>query len=126
MKDLLEKKVKKHIQKKKSFLIVAITFLMIGSILFMISLQADNQDFFWINFPTFILTAVLAIIYVSMFGLRKMEDALYEQEDEIDEAVARLYEFKTRSKTPRLELTEDEKLELLELEELKEKLKNEA
>ncbi len=125
MKEELKKKVKKHMQKKKSFFIVSIIFISISILLLIISSQAPIDERIWINFPSFVLLMVLGIIYISMFGLRRMESALFDEEDEIEESIARLYEYKTRNKTPRLDLTEDEKLELLELEELKEKIERE-
>jgi hypothetical protein len=124
MKKKLEKKVKKHMAKKKSFLLVGITYIGIALILLIISSQSPISSRFWINFPSFILLFVLSITYVSMFGLRKMEDSLYDEEDEIEEAVARLYEYKTRDREPRLDLNEEEKLELIELEKLKERVRN--
>lgn len=107
---------------KKSFFAVAITFTVISIVLLVISSQVPINARFWVNFPIIIFTGVLAIVYVGLFGFRKMEDALYDEEEELEEAVARLYEYKTRNKTMRADITEEEKLELLEMEELKEKI----
>ncbi len=124
MREQLEKRVKKHLKNKRDFFVVATVFLGVTAILFMISFQATNYGStrFWIRFPSLILLFVLAIIYVSTFGFRRMEEALYDEEDEIDDLVSKLFEYKTRNKSPKLDLTEEERLELLELEELKEKL----
>lgn len=122
MRDKLEKRVRRHMRKKKAFLIIGVCYLGVSLILLFISMQVDPWDRVWVNFPSLIFLVVLAIIYVSMFGLRPMNDALYDEEDEIDEAVARLYEYKTRNQTIREDISEEVRLELIELQELKEKI----
>lgn len=125
MREELEKKVRNHLKKKKAFTIIGVCYIGVSILLFIIStaVHPGGSTRFWINFPSIIMLLVLALIYVSMFGLRKMEDALYDEEDEVEEAIARLYEYKTEEMTPRLDLKEEERLELKELERMKEKIK---
>ena len=122
MREELERKVKAHMRKKKAFYTVAIIFISASLFLFLLSTKLHTSVAFWINLPSLALFMVLAITYISMFGFRKMEDALYDEEEEIEIAVAKLYEFKTRGMEERLDLDEQEKLELIELEKIKEKV----
>lgn len=120
MKKEIEEKVRKHIQKKRSFQVVSVVFGFVALLLFLVSTQEPVSERFWINFPSFILMGVLGIIYVGMFGVSTtaISDP-YEEDDEIDRAVARIYQAKTEGLEPRLNLDETDRLELEELERIR-------
>lgn len=120
MKKEIEEKVRKHIQKKRSFQVVSVVFGFVALLLFMVSTQEPVSERFWINFPSFILMGVLGIIYVGMFGVSTtaISDP-YEEDDEIDRAVARIYQAKKEGLEPRLNLDETDRLELEELERIR-------
>jgi hypothetical protein len=63
---------------------------------------------------------VLGIIYVGMFGVSTsaISDP-YEEDDEIDKEVARIYQAKTEGLEPRLDLDQTDRLELEELERIR-------
>lgn len=120
MKKEIEEKVRKHIQKKRSFQVVSVVFGFVALLLFLVSTQEPVSERFWINFPSFILMGVLGIIYVGMFGVSTtaISDP-YEEDDEIDREVARIYQAKTERLEPRLNLDETDRLELEELERIR-------
>ncbi len=120
MKKEIEEKVRKHIQKKRSFQVVSVVFGFVALLLFLVSTQEPVSERFWINFPSFILMGVLGIIYVGMFGVSTtaISDP-YEEDDEIDREVARIYQAKTEGLEPRLNLDETDRLELEELERIR-------
>lgn len=120
MKKEIEEKVKKHLQKKRSFQVVSVVFGFVALLLFLVSTQEPVSERFWINFPSFILMGVLGIIYVGMFGVSTtaISDP-YEEDDEIDREVARIYLAKTEGLEPRLDLDQTDRLELEELERIR-------
>lgn len=120
MKKEIEEKVRKHLQKKRSFQVVSVVFGFVALLLFLVSTQEPVSERFWINFPSFILMGVLGIIYVGMFGVSTtaISDP-YEEDDEIDREVARIYQAKTEGLEPRLDLDQTDRLELEELERIR-------
>jgi hypothetical protein len=122
MKKEIEEKVRKHLQKKRSFQVVSVVFGFVALLLFLVSTQEPVSERFWINFPSFILMGVLGIIYVGMFGVSTsaISDP-YEEDDEIDKEVARIYQAKTEGLEPRLDLDQTDRLELEELERIRTK-----
>ncbi len=120
MKKEIEEKVRKHLQKKRSFQVVSVVFGFVALLLFLVSTQEPVSERFWINFPSFILMGVLGIIYVGMFGVSTtaISDP-YEEDDEIDKEVARIYQAKTEGLEPRLDLDQTDRLELEELERIR-------
>lgn len=120
MKKEIEEKVRKHLQKKRSFQVVTVVFGFVALLLFLVSTQEPVSERFWINFPSFILMGVLGIIYVGMFGVSTtaISDP-YEEDDEIDKEVARIYQAKTEGLEPRLDLDQTDRLELEELERIR-------
>ena len=120
MKKEIEEKVRKHLKKKRSFQVVSVVFGFVALLLFLVSTQEPVSERFWINFPSFILMGVLGIIYVGMFGVSTtaISDP-YEEDDEIDKEVTRIYQAKTEGLEPRLDLDQTDRLELEELERIR-------
>ena len=119
--DIRTKAVTK-VKKKKAFYIVATIFGSISIILIAISLNFTSPVSYWIQFPILILFLILSIIYVSLFGIsfgRFMNEDW--EEEAIEKEMVYLYKNKSKTLPPPEDLTEEEVLELKELEMLKEK-----
>ena len=120
--DKLRKKAKQKVQAKKAFYILSFIFAAISVILVVISLQFDDFVAFWIRFPILVLGLIMAVMYIAIFGLPFARFLSPEWEDEqISRELHRLY----REDPPQLpsgqELSEEDRLELEELERLKAK-----
>ena len=119
----LRKKAKKKVEQKKGFFVVAIIFGSISAILFVISLNLNSNAAFWVNFPTLIFLMILAIMYISIFGI-PFGGVLAEdwEEQEMEREMNRLYrKHRLLEQTDENNLTEEERLELKELDRLKRK-----
>ncbi len=116
--DEIRKKAEKKIKNKKEFYVVAATFISVSIILFVISTFFSGDVVFWIRLPILVLALVLGIIYVSTFGLPFKEDW---EEREIEKEMARQMRMNPPALPPAEELTDDDRLELKELERLKRK-----
>ncbi|MBT8190711.1 MAG: 2TM domain-containing protein [Bacteroidia bacterium] len=119
MSDDLRKKAEEKIQNKRGFAVVSTVFVSISIILYIISFNVDPYSAYWIRFPVLILGLILLIIYVGMFGfsIDSFRDAEWDEEEILREmARIRLEERKMKG----LAAPEMDKLELKELEKLKE------
>lgn len=124
MKEELTEIAKKNLKKIKDFQITATVFGSLSIILFVIGTQFYPSTRFWINFPTLIFILVLAIQYVSSFGFKSMRDANLERDhEELEEEIARLYVDQTEHLELRDDIAMEDRLELLELERIKERVK---
>ncbi len=124
MKKEISKLAKKNLRKIRDFQIVATVFGSISIILFVISLRFYQPTKFWINFPTLILMITLAIQYVSSFGFKSMREANLDRDDEeLEDEIARLFIDRTEGLELRENLDMEDRLELLELERIKERVK---
>lgn len=120
MYDEIERRAKKKVDDKVGFFITAIVFGFISIILAVIWLATGGS--LWILFPVLILALVLGIIYLSMFGLPYSGTFGAEwQEEEIEREMAKMYYRRRKYLPPPEELTDEDRLELQELERLKEK-----
>jgi membrane protein YdbS with pleckstrin-like domain len=121
MYDELERRAKKKVDDKVGFFITATVFGFVAAILFVIWLAVPGGSL-WIMFPALILGLVLGIIYLSMFGIPFTGVYSKEwQEEEIEREMAKMYYRRRKYLPPPEELTEEDRLELEELERLKEK-----
>ena len=118
----IRKKAKKNVQNRQAFIIVASIFGGISIILWAISINFDPFVAYWIRFPIIIFSIITGIIYVSMFGFSlenfKNDDWM---EEEIEKEMLKLYYKEKKALPPAEEMTLEEKLELKEIEKLKEK-----
>ena len=121
MYDELRKKAKQKVQAKVAFYICAVIFTCVSFILLMLSFYIPAVAF-WLRLPIPIFIMVLGILYITAFGLPG-SGMLSEdwQEEEIEKEMVRIYRNKKRALPPLEEWTEEEKLELKELERLEEK-----
>ena len=119
MYDELRKKAEKKVQAKKAFFICAIVFAFTTIVLLMISFYLPVVAF-WLKLPIPIFIMVLAILYVSAWGLpyRGVMSDEWE-EDEIEKEMVRLYRQKKEQLLSLEDLSETEQLELRELEQLR-------
>jgi len=125
MYDDIRYKAKKKVEDKKGFYITAVVFAFLSLILVVISLSVPAGGF-WIRFPILIFGMVLGIIYVTVFGIPGTHILTSEwEEEEIEREMMNLYYHKRKYLPPPEDLNEEDKLELEELERLKEKWENE-
>ena len=117
----LRKKAKKKVEAKMAFFVCAIIFPCVAVLLLMLSFYLPAAGF-WLRLPIPILIMVLGILYLSAFGL-PTTGALSEdwQEKEIEKEMIKLYRQKKAEFPPQEQLSENEILELKELERLKKK-----
>ena len=118
MYDEIRKKAERKVKAKKGFYVVAMTFAAVSIILYVISLNFSGWAAYWIKFPILVLALVLAIVYVGTFGLPFSHDW---EEKEIEKEMARLYRKEPPALPPPEELSDEERLELKELERLRKK-----
>ncbi len=114
----LRKKAEKKVQAKKGFYVVAMIFTAISIILYVISLNFHGWAAYWIKFPILVLALILGIVYVSTFGLPFSQGW---EEKEIEKEMARQYKMNPPALPPEEELSQEDKLELKELERLRRK-----
>ena len=121
MYDEIEYQARRKVRKKRSFFIVATVFAFVSSILIAISLAVPAGGF-WVLFPVFIFALILGMIYLIMFGIPYTGTYSKEwEEEEIDHEMMRIYYQRRKYLPPAEELSEDDRLELKELERLREK-----
>ena len=123
MYDELHRKAKKRVNDKVGFAVTAAVFGFISIILIVISFSVGNPTAgFWIRFPILIFSLILGIIYISMFGIPFLGTYSPEwQDEEIEREMMKMYYHRRKYLPPPEELSEEDKLELEELERLKEK-----
>ena len=117
----LRSKAAKKVEDKMGFYVTAVVFGFLSIILVVISLVVPDGGF-WIRFPILIFAMVLGIIYVSVFGIPFTGTLSNEwKEEEIEIEMMKMYYHRKRFLPPPEELSKDDRLELKELERLKEK-----
>ena len=116
--DQIREKAEKKVKEKKGFYVVMTTFIAVSVILYVISLNFSGPVVFWIRFPILVLTLVLGIIYVAIFGLPFNNNW---EEQEIEKEIAKELRMNPPALPPAEELTDEDRLELKELERLKKK-----
>lgn len=118
----IREQAKKRVEAKKGFYVVALVFAAISAILVIISLTLHGWAAFWVRFPILIFALVGGILYVSIFGLPGSGVLSSDWEErEIEKEVYNLYRQNRNRIPPADELTQEERLELKELERLKKK-----
>jgi hypothetical protein len=126
MDEEIREKAKKKVQEKKGFYIVAMIFAAVSVILLILSLVIGGSAAFWLRFPMLIFALVLGILYVAIFGFPGTGILSGEWEEaEMEKEMSRMYREQRRSLPPADELSEEERLELKELERLKRKWEGE-
>lgn len=120
----IHKKAKKKVEAKKAFYITAFIFGGVSAILVTLSLiiRLEFRVVIWLLFPMVIFAVVLLIMYFSIFGIPGT-GLLSEdwEEEEMNREVFRLYREKGIQIPEEDALSEEDRLELKELERLKEK-----
>ena len=116
--DEIREKAEKRVQNKKGFYVVTATFISVSIILYVLSLFFHGSIVFWLRFPILVLVLVLGILYVSIFGLPFSSNW---EEEEIEKEITKELRRNPPALPPEEELSEDDKLELKELERLKKK-----
>ena len=117
----LRKKARKKVQTKLAFFICAIVFGFTTVILLMLSLYLPSVAF-WLKLPIPIFVMVLGILYIAAFGL-PTDGVLSDdwKEEAIEKEMVRLYKKKKSEFSSLEEYTDEDYLELKELEMLEEK-----
>ena len=115
------KKAEKKVEAKMAFYVCAIVFSFVSVLLLLLSFQLPGAGF-WLRLPIPIFMMILAILYLAAFG-PPFTGALSAdwQEQEIEKEILKLYRQKRDQLPPLEELSENEKLELKELERIKKK-----
>lgn len=122
----LREKAEKKVQQKKEFYIVAFIFASISVILLILSFVIGGAAAFWIRFPMLIFALVLGILYLSIFGVPGTGILSSEwEETELEKEMYRLYRKQKDALPTSEELSEEDRLELKELERLKRKWEGE-
>jgi len=117
----LEKKAKKKVEAKMDFYILAFIFAAISVLLLVISYYIGGPAGFWIRLPIIVFGLILAVMYPAIFGLPSGLLSEDWKEDEIEKEMARLYRERGGAIDTESELSEEDRLELKELERLKKK-----
>jgi hypothetical protein len=121
MDEKLRKKAEKKVEAKMAFYILAVIFSFVSVILLMLSFYLNGNGF-WLRLPIPVFAMVLAILYLSAFGLPSTGPINQEwKEEEIEREMIRLYRQKHGRLPSEEELSEEDILELQELERLKKK-----
>ena len=116
--DEIRKKAEKKVQAKKGFYIVATTFAAVSVMLYVISLNFHGSVSYWLKFPILVMALVLPILYVGIFGLPFSDNW---EEQEIEKEIARQYKENPPALPTPEEMSDDDRLELKELERLRKK-----
>jgi len=120
--DLKEKAVlelEEKRKRRKGIQVVGVTFVMVSIILFIISTRFYADVAFWIKFPIIILALTFGIIYTTEYGLPFTVEDDDLSDEEIEREMVKIYR---KSNLDKLSTnSNDEQLELREIEELKEK-----
>lgn len=121
----LRAKAKKAVDLKVLFYLLAAIFLAVSMILLVLSSFIEYPASFWLRFPVLIFSSILGVMYLIIFGVPHFQ-FLTEQwrEEEIEREVYKLDSNKRRMLPPPEELSETDRLELKELERLKQKWEN--
>lgn len=125
--DLREKAVKEleaKRKRRKEIQVVGLTFTMVSIILFIISTRFHGSTSFWIKFPIIILSLTYGIVYTSEYGLpfSGSDDDLSEEEIEME--MVKMIKKTNLNKLS--QNSEEDQLELKEIEALKEKYEGDA
>jgi hypothetical protein len=125
----IREKAKKRVEAKKGFYVVAFIFGAISVILVAINLillfnyrPSAPDVHIWLLFPILIFMLVLGGMYLSIFGLPGSRAQNEDWEDrEMRREMLRLYEREGIQLPPDKELSDEDRLELKELDRLKQK-----
>ena len=119
MYDDLRMRAKKRVEAKMAFYICAVVFAGVTALLMLLSFYLPSVAF-WLRLPIPIFIMVLGILYMFAFGVPGTGPLSKEwQEEEIEREMMRLYRRKRGQLPPAEELSEEEMLELKELEEIR-------
>jgi hypothetical protein len=124
MNEDVKKQAKKNHRAKQDFYITAATFVAISIILLVVSTVFEGSIVaFWVRLPILVLALALGIVYISMFGFsfRAFSDKTSWEEEQIEKEMRRLYQQRRNELPPGEDLSEEDVLELKELERLKRK-----
>ena len=117
----IRKKAEKKVKAKMAFYICAIVFSFTTVLLLMLSHYLPSISF-WLRLPIPVFVMVLSILYLSAFGLPHSGEFSDDwKEEEIEREMIKLYRRKRTHLPPIEEMSEEEILELKELEQLKKK-----
>ena len=118
----LREKAEKKVEAKKAFFICTIVFAFVSIVLLMLAYYIPAISF-WVSLPIPIFVMILAILYLSAFGLPGKNGQFSDdwEEEEIEKEMLKLYRRRKADLPPLEDLSEAEVLELKELERLKKK-----
>ena len=118
----IRRRAERKVRAKKGFYITGTVYLSVAVILFVLSLTFSLNTAFWVLFPIIPLAVALFIHYVAVFGFPGSEIGSRDWEvDEVDNELRRLYARGDYNIEEDEELSNNDKLELRELERLKQK-----
>lgn len=123
-KEDIQEKAKQKVEAKKGFYITTFIFACLSVILMVlaIALPIPSNASLWLLFPILVFAMVTGIMYLSIFGIpgTRLLSADWEEE-ELNREMHRLYRQKGIRLREEADLTEEDRLELKELERLRHK-----
>jgi Zn-dependent membrane protease YugP len=113
-------KAKKKVQAKKTLLVLTIIFSFTSMILLILGFLLPMVAF-WFIIAVLSMALTLGIVYVALMGLPSAVLSKEWEETELEIEINKQYRSKRRSQLDSAALSEDDRLELKELERLKRK-----
>ena len=112
-------KLEEKRKKRKEIQVVGLVFTMVSIILFIVSTRVHGSAAFWVKFPIIILALTYGIVYTSEYGLPFTGEDDDLSDEDIEREIVNIYRKSNLNKLTNKNTVE--KLELKEIEELKEK-----
>ena len=120
MEQEIQEKAQKRVEAKQNILVLAVIFGFASAVLMIVSFYIPSAEH-WIRLPIPIMALLLGFLYVLTVGIPFDMLTNQWQEEELEKEMFKLSRRKPRALPPAEELTEEDRLELRELERLKEK-----
>ena len=116
----IQEKAEKRIEAKRNLLTLGVVFAFASAVLMIVSFYVPSAEH-WIRLPIPIMALLLGFLYVVTIGIPYEMLSSQWREDEIEKERYRRSRRSPMALPPAEELTEEDRLELRELERLKEK-----
>ena len=118
----LRERAKKRTQAKMAFFIAAMGVTLAVAILILLTFFVGPAAAFWLRFTVLCLMFALGILYTLLIALPRSGFLSKDwQEEETEKELSRMYRKRRMSLPPPEQLSEEDRLELQELERLQEK-----
>ena len=114
----IREQAKKKVDAKMTIYTIMVVFAFSSAILMALSFILAGPVIFWLRFAIFVMALTLAFLYLIMIGIPNAIGSNEWQEEEIEKEIARAYRRNRPSLPPEEELSEEDRLELKELDRL--------